>query len=148
MAISGTTSDYTGRTVDLFISQGINPTNTNTLQPITYSFGQVSAYVTGVQKLVQRYVISLCNTGLLQQLQSNQSSNIQEATHIFNFASWDVVTAFQAYQQANPNPQPDEVLSSATLTDLEINAGVLNITVQITTTAGSPIIFVLPLTLS
>lgn len=146
MAISGTTTNYTGRTKDLFISQGIKPT-VSTVQPVTYTFGRVSSYVAGVQKLIQRFVISLINTGLIAQLQSQQGSNIQDATHIFNFACWTVITTFKAYQDNNPGQPTDEQLATAVLTDISASPGNINMTVQLVTQAGTDIIFVLPVPL-
>jgi len=147
MPISGTTTDYTGRTVDIFISQGINPM-TKGVQPVTYGFGRISNYITGVQKLVQRYLISLVNTGVMQQLQSARANNLQEATHIFNFASSSVISQFIAYQNSNPGAPTDEALSTVQLTNITSLNSTLSITIKLINRAGDATLFVLPVPLT
>lgn len=144
--ITGTTIDYTGRTKDLFISQGIDPLSSS-IQSVTYSFGTISSFIAGVQKLVQRYAIALINNGLLNNIRAASANNLQVATHIFNFASYAVVSSFQAYALANPGAPNDETIASATLTDISSGNGSLSLTVQLVTNAGSSVVFVLPLSL-
>ena len=146
MGISVTT-DYTGRKKDIYISYGVDPTKVGT-QKVTYSFGQVSNVIAGVQKLAQRYLIALFNTGLVQQLQTAKSYNIQEATHIFNLASWTVLQAFKTYQNNNPDFPEDEQLASAQLTDLSVSAGKINLKVELVTKAGTGLTVVLPVALT
>jgi len=147
MPISGTTTDYTGRTVDIFISQGINPM-TKGVQPVTYGFGRISNYITGVQKLVQRYLISLVNTGVMQQLQAASANNIQAATHIFNFASYSVISQFTDYQNSNPGAPTDESLSTVQLISITSLNSTLNITIKLINRAGDATLFVLPVPLT
>lgn len=146
MAFSTITTDYTGRTTDLFISQGINPTAIGP-QNITYSFGAISSYIAGVQKLVQRFAILLFNTDILSQLQTARASNIQEAVHIFNLASWQVIQQLKTYQQQNPSTFQDEQLATAQLLDIAATPGHLNITVQLVTQAGTNFPFILPISI-
>ena len=146
MPILGTTTDYTGRTVDIFISQGINPTIKGA-QPVTYSFGRISNYITGVQKLIQRYLISLVNTGVMLRLQAASSNNLQEANTIFNFASWEVISQFIDYQNINPGIPTDETLSTVQLISITSYNSTLNITIKLVNRAGDITLFVLPVPL-
>ena len=147
MPISSISTNYTGRTRDIFISQGINPRSPAT-QPITYSFGSLSSCVTGVQKLIQRFAISLINAGLVHNLQSQQSSNIQEVSYIYASTSYDVLVTFKAYQTNTPGIPTDEQLSTAALTNVSVSRGSVNLTVRITTVAGDAVMFILPVPLS
>ena len=147
MAITGLSTNYTGRTKDVFISQGLDPLSP-LAQTVTYNFGKVSAFIAGVQKLAQKYAVALVNTGLVTQLQSQRANNIQEATHIFNFANWDVISAFQAYQNANPGLPLDETLLTAQLSNIASATGRLSLTIQLTTAAGSDMVFLLPISLT
>lgn len=147
MAISSISTNYGGRTRDLFISQNITPYNKGP-QVVEYNFGKLSSSVVGVQKLVQRYVISLFNTGLATALESARSSNIQEATHIFNFASWEVIQAFKEYQKQHPEMPEDEQLETAQLTNIAVTPGKISLAVNLITRAGATVEYILPVTLT
>lgn len=147
MPIKTITTNVAGRTKDLFISQGVSP-YTQGPQPVTYNFGKISSCVVGVQKLIQRYAIALFNTGLAQQLETARSSNIQEATHIFNFASWQVLQTFKDYQSKHPEMPEDEQLATAVLSDVSSSPGKLFLKVTLVTKAGENVDYVLPVALS
>lgn len=156
MAISGTTTDYTGRLIDVHISGNLNPLSSAT-QNVSYSFGapmsssnttQVTKYIAGVQKLVQRYVISLMNTDLPMQLQGSVNSNIQAATHIFNLASIGVVQAFKAYQNQTIGIPLDEQLAAVQLASVSSVDDTISFNANLVTNAGASVQFVLPLPLT
>ena len=154
MPISGTTTDYSNRLVDMYISGSLNPNLSGVPQTITYSFGTTSQYCAGVQKLIQRYLISLSNSGFIEQLLGSTNSNISKATHIFNLSSMTVVQTFKAYQNANPSTNEDEQLAAVQLTSVTTNAsdstvpvGHINFTANLVTLAGTTIPFTLPLPL-
>ena len=148
MPISAFSTDYTGRNIDLNISQNINPRVSDIAQKVTYNFGQPSSCVTGVQKLVQRYLISLFNTTFLQQIYSSVSGNLQNATNIFNLTSFSVIQAFRAYQLATPNIPTDEQISTVTLVNATTNADQVTFNLQLVTQAGTNVTFILPVPLS
>ncbi len=144
MAITNISTDYTGRTKDLFISQNVTGTGS---AKVVYNFGKISSYVAGVQKLVQKYIILLINANLVENLEASKGSNVQEATHIFNFANWEALTELRNYQNENPAIPNDEQIASAQLIDLEIAKGELHLTIQLTTMAGENIPFLMPISL-
>ena len=147
MPISGTTTDYTGRLVDIYISGKLNPLSIGA-QPVTYGFGQHTKYIAGVQKLAQRYLISLMNSGLVQDLQGRVSSNVQTAVHLFNLASLGVTQSFKAYQNANPGQPLDEQLAAVQLVGAASGtADSINFTANLITAAGTTVQFVLPMPL-
>jgi len=147
MAISNTTTDYTGRTVDMYISGPLDSAST-AAQSVVYSFGNPSQYIAGVQKLVQRYVISLINSGFIEALMGGVNNNIQSATHIFNLYSWNVILAFKTYQNNNLNQSLDEQLSTVQLTNVAASGDSVNFSAQLITKAGDTVQFVLPLPLN
>ena len=98
MPISGTTTDYTNRTVDILILGGVNPLISGP-QTDTLTFGSPSQYVTGVQKLIQRYAIFLFTalgtqsnypdfgTAFYSSVANSSYLTINTVTHIFNYES-------------------------------------------------------------
>jgi len=161
MAISGTSTDYTARTLDMYVSSSSNLLLSGAT-PVYYSFGIPTRYIAGVQKLVQRYVIGLMNSGFPEEIIGANSGNIQIASHLFNLYSWDVITAFQSYQNANPGGPADESLQTVQLLSTTIsmqpisvnpstttstggNGSYVNFNAQLLTQAGTTVAFLLPL---
>ena len=146
MAISGTSTNYSDRLVDMYISGPLNPLST-AVQSINYSFGKPSQYIAGVQKLIQRYLISLMNTGVVTQLMGSTASNISNATAIFTTNNWTVIQAFWAYQNNNLNTPLDEQLSTVQLLNTASDGDTLSFSLQLITNAGTTVVFTLPLPL-
>ena len=148
MSIAGTSTNYTGRLLDINISGNLNPLSSNA-QPVTYSFGKPSQFVAGVQKLIQRYLISLMNTSLVSQLIGSSASNVQTANTIFNTCNWTVVQAFRSSQSTQLTSPLDEQLDTVQLTSTTSSAANnINFSLQLTTMAGASVTFLLPLPLA
>jgi hypothetical protein len=147
MPITNTTTDYTGRTVDMYISGSLNPLLSDK-QEVIYEFGQHTKYVAGVQKLIQRYLISLINSGFIEQLLGSTSGNIQAARNLFNTMNWEVIKTFRAYQSTNLTDPDDEQLSTVQLNDVTSNGDTISFSLQLITNAGTDVAFILPLPLS
>jgi hypothetical protein len=159
MAITGTTTDYSFRTVDILIMGGINPLSPD-IQKDTLTFGKPSQQVTGVQKLIQRYAINMMTvlgsqvnyptygTNFVKSLLTMSGVTTNAATHLFNFANMKTISEFRAYQAANPNLPLDEQLNTATLLSFNSSGDTINIQISISTLAGQNLIFVLPLPLT
>ena len=147
MAIAGTTTNYSGRTVDMYISGTLNPLSSAT-QTVTYSFGSPSKYVAGIQKLAQRYLISLLNSGFIDELGRSTSGNLNNARRLFNQYNWDIVTSFRKYQASNTNLNKDEELNTTTLNSMSVVGDAVNISINLASNAGDTITFVLPLPLT
>ena len=157
MPVSGTTTDYTGRTVDVSILQYPNALVVGARKE-TPSFGNPSTLCAGVQKLVQRYTIMmLTNIGsqpeypefaasFLWTLQAGVSpvDNIR-VRQIFALADYAVVNIIKNYQINNPNLPLDEQLASTSLINLSLSTGTVEFDVQITTLAGTSVNFLVPL---
>jgi hypothetical protein len=159
MAISGTTTDYTGRTVDILIMGGVNPLSPE-IQQDSLTFGSPSQYVTGIQKLIQRYAINMMTilgsqtnypsfgTNFVQGLLSVAGLTTNAATHLFNFGNMKIISEFRLYQAANPSMPLDEQLDTATLLSFNSTGDTINIQIAITSLAGENVVFVLPLPLT
>lgn len=157
MPISGVSTDYTGRTKDISIFQGVMPTS-NQISNITPAFGTISTYCAGVQKLIQRYTICLLTelgsqlnyagfgTNLLTQLNNRSLSlNTMDLYPIFNTASASVITTFREYQANNPSMPLDEQLNTALLNDVLLTSSGVQFKVMLYPMATGPLTFIIPL---
>jgi hypothetical protein len=155
MPISGTSTDYSTRKKDIHILQGVNP---NQLSRITPSFGRISNYCAGVQKLIQRYAIALLTelgsqtkypdfgSTLLRTLNNrNFKNNKADVFHIFNFANAAVVTSFRAYQAKTKNLPDDEQLATAQLKDVVVSNDSVSLSIQLYTVDTNAVVFLLPI---
>jgi hypothetical protein len=171
MPISSITTDYTGRLKDISILQYPNPYNSaqetsawNSSQLESYpnivapSFGKITRFCSGVQKLIQKYAIILLTnigsqdgfpsfgTNFLYSVQAGLSpvDNLR-AAQLFTIASYKAVNTLVDYQISNPNTPSDERIVSAELVDVVLSSGVATFNVEITTEAGDTVPFLLPL---
>lgn len=151
-----TSTDYTGRLVDVNICYQFYPSVTP--QKLNFQFGQVSSYIAGVQKLVQRYVIALLTnigsqfnypdfgTNLISSIQKGTFVKGEDIKHIFNFANYEVLTAFKSYQKENPTLPTDEMLNAAILVSYTIDkpSASVSLKIQLLTVAGDNVTVLLP----
>lgn len=160
MAITGFTTDFTGRTLDINVLK-VSTYTDGQLQPTTVAFGNPSQYITGIGKLVQKYAILFLTkvgsqvnyptfgTEFLATLSAgNAGISRLDVLHLFNFANLDVLGILKPYQSANPTMPTDEQLQSAIMSSFSYNSGILNITISITSVAGTNVVFVLPIPLN
>lgn len=157
MAISNVSTDYSNRKRDIHILQGVKATQMGKAK-ITPSFGKISNYCAGVQKLVQRYTISFFTiagsqdhfaefgTSFLQKISSaRRNMTKEEIGHLFNFANAKIITEFKQYQADNPDQPLDEQIAKATLLNASALGDTLNLDIKIITLAGDVVEFLLPL---
>ena len=150
-----TTTVYGNRTRDVFINLGIDPTLPGR-QTVTLSFGTVSKSCAGIQKLVQRYMITFLTvlgsqrdfpafgTEFLSKLRSGNRLTPGDVVHLFNFANLATMAIFREYQGANPNTPTDERLNAALLQDCQVSPDRVDCTVKLVSEAGDEFEFVLP----
>ena len=160
MAITSFNTNYSGRTRDINILKVKSYTNNQT-QTATIGFGNPSQYISGVEKLVQRYaILFLTNLGsqinyptfgtnFLTALQENPSNiSSLQAQHLFNYSNNVVISIFTTYQANNPGLPLDEQFSSAQLVGFASNGTTVNMSIAITSLSGSNVEFILPLPIS
>lgn len=146
MAISTTSIDYTGRTLDMYICTSPNLI-TSVSPKVFYSFGQPTRYIAGVQKLIQRYVVGLMNSGFPEEIIASSSDNIQKASHVFNLYSWDVINEFRVYQSTQTGQPTDEQLQTVQLDSVTVVGQTVNFSATLRTVAGDVVQFILPLSI-
>lgn len=157
MPINKVTTDYTGRDKDINIFPVVSPL----LQPkqtVTPSFGKVSSYCAGVQKLLQRYAVALLTvqgsqpeyptfgTGLLRNVMVSSITTLSDLSHAFNFANSLVISMFRDYQSKHEGLPLDEQLDTAILADITTTANYeVTFSVKIYTMAGNTYDYLLPI---
>lgn len=155
MAISSTSINYSDRKLDLHIMQGVNAPNTSDINP---SFGLVSNYCAGVQKLIQRYMIMfLTEIGsqenyldfgsdfVIKITSTSNNFNRSDLYSLFAFANLKVSDEIINYQ-INNNLPLDEQLNVAELEEIvsTVDGGV-SLKVRIIPRADQPVEFLIPL---
>jgi hypothetical protein len=157
MAISSISSNYSGRTKDISILQYPDASLPDA-QIVLPQFGQNARFCSGVQKLLQKYVVILLTnlksqpsfpdfgTELLYTLQGGISPvDRVRASQIFILASFAAVTELKRYQINNPTIPDDEKIVRAELLNLDLYGGYVGFSVKIVTVAGEDIPFIVPL---
>lgn len=151
------TSDYTGRTVDLFIAQGAQ-TSGNRLISLALNGDNGGKITTGIQKAAQTFMLLLLTNkgsrphdtnfgtrfiGTL--LTSNaDDSQLQLA---FKDAVEDILDQQSVY--LDPDASDDEVISNIELLSIATpSPDVINLTVQLITATGESRDIVVPVTLA
>ena len=153
--ITSVSSNYTNRTTDINIGGAKNPT-TGGLAKLTFEFGATSSVITGVQKLVQRYCISLMTTLTSQEstptfgtaFATSIGGNVtaSDIYHQLVFANNKIINEFREYQRTTTLDLPlDEQIDTVTIKSLTYTVGVLNLQLSISTLAGNSVEYILPL---
>lgn len=157
MAINNITTDYTGRTKDINVFYKPDPTKTGVIQPMSLVFGNISSFVAGPQKLIQRYALALLTelgsqaldtgfgTDMLTRLHNSAGLGKIDVTYIFAVANSKVVQEFRTYQNANPSTFLDEQLDTASLTNLDLNGDSVRFYITLNTMAGTSVDYLLPI---
>ena len=152
-----TSSDYTGRTVDLFIMQGAQATG---VREITTSLDANNGgkVIAGVQKAAQTFmVIFLTNKGSRQHDPEfgtrfmaticSRNMNASLMPIIFRDAAEDVLDQQERYRATTD--ADDEVISAIELLTFTVASPTnMSLTVQITTRAGTTRTVILPVSLA
>jgi len=157
MAISGVSSDYTGRLKDISILQSPDATLVGP-QDISITFGKTAKFCAGVQKLIQKYTIILLSnigsqpnyadfgTSFMATIKAGISPvDKLAATQIFAAASYKAVTTLKNYQIKNPQLPLDECIARAELYRISLYNSFVAFDVKIYTDAGDVIKFLVPL---
>jgi|GEM_PF-2895681 len=157
MAISGISTNYSGRLRDICILNGINALNPE-VQPSSLDFGRPSRFCAGVQKLCQRYIILLLTkagsqvnhpelgTTFLTSLQSrNKTLSSVDVEHLFNVSNLDVLNVLRQYQAENPDLPLDEQIDTCIMDDFFIENDAAYFKLKLLTQSGTTITFLTPL---
>ena len=155
MAISGTTTSYNGRVVDIEFLQSIEKV---TAQQVLMSIQQKSPkIVTGIEKTAQRFAICLLSTQdskydtelgstLLTDIARGLIQSNAQLANTFVFASTRTIDMMNKENDAST--PDDEIITMVNLLEHEVSlaTGKVNLTVELRTQAGDNIVFVMPTT--
>lgn len=139
-------TNYTGRSVDLFIFQGALPAGE---KQISLGFGTAGEVITGIQKLVQSFTTlfltrlgsvkynSLLGSSFITSIQQGSIRNESDVRTEFALAVENVRNVLAADAEIN-NPPNDETYESAELKSFELNksASLLMLRVRVNSVAG------------
>ena len=141
-----TSVDYSGRTVDLLIFQGTQPSG---MVQVSLGFGDAGYLTTGIQKVSQTFALSFLmesgsvpdqrayGTAFVTQFRLGYLRDESSVKAAFSFASDSVVRAMRI-QAAQAGMPDDETIKSARLLSYSLDKGTgnLQLRVQITSEAG------------
>lgn len=155
MAFLTTTDDYTGRTIDLEIFQTAKQPSALVALTKTVRRHNESRKVTGIQKLVQQYVLLFLSqkngifrdidqgTEFLDAVNRGLIQNRSQVLTYFSFANSEV--EFQLDAEDSEELPDDERLETAELLDYYIDRGItLYMKIKLTTVAGDDYTFTIP----
>lgn len=150
--------DYTGRTLDLEVFQTEAPPELFKRLSMTVVDDGITRVVSGVQKTVQRYLITFLTSkgsvkykpdfgsifmpAVMSGLLQSRSAVVQ----YFSFANVDVVAQMKAQDATNPDTPDDERIAGAYLVDyiIDTNSARLYLKIRIETMAGTDTVFLVP----
>ena len=156
MAIGTVTTNYSGRNKDINIMAYPNPKSPET-QPVPLTFGKISSYCAGIEKLIQRYMLTLLTvkgsqpydpefgTDFLKYVRSANLLTYNDLSHYFNFANYEVLNLFKQYQALHADLPLDEQIDTAVLDSLTTVDNRIQFNVKIYTKAGETVDFVMPI---
>ena len=150
-----TSTDYSGRLVDVLIFQGTQPAG---MVPVSLSFGSAGYLTTGIQKVSQSFTMFFLmdkgsvpaqpdyGTSFVSQFRLGYLRDESSVKSAFAFASDATVRALRA-QAAAANLPADETIKSATLLGYSLDkaTGNLQLRIQLTSDAGATRTVFLPI---
>lgn len=141
---------YKGRTIDVLIMNFSQPDNTGR---VGLDFGTPTKIVTGLQKLVQKWLILFLThkgsvrsdpafgTNFLKDVALSNANNIEALTNAFNEAAGEV----ESYLGQQSIADPDERLESAELISLTATEDSIKITLKINSQDPSTDAYITPI---
>ena len=151
-----TSTDYTGRTVDLEAMQTVMAPATSRRLELTSTSGDTSRRITGIQKLAQRYAILFLTLNGSVRFRPTQGAEfvgvvaagrIQDRNSLLGyFVSADADVKQQLADEVTEDDPDDEVLASSELIDYDVSPGTgrLWLRVNLTSRAGDSYTFFIP----
>lgn len=148
-----TSTDYSDRTFSLSITDTVSPQNR-----IVRPGFSTNRSVTGVQKLIERYIVLLFEvagssvyarsegTDLVSDLLNGSVVSKGQIRHILNFANSQVLRQLQ--ESETIDDPPDERVKSTQLTVTGLTGDVLSFLISIETQAGTSLQFTMPTTVA
>lgn len=151
-----TAADYLGRTVDILIYDGQQPSGDTLVEPVLAQPGQGGKIVTGIMKLAQRFLMEL-----LTERGSLKYQPLRGTTFMIQANTGGLRTTFDAEQafqselidikrnlraEDSPKDPPDERLQDAQIQAVTILQGLVIYHILLTSQAGTTRKVIFPLT--
>lgn len=157
--LSGTIAQYTGRTVDYLAFDNAKPVGDTQLTQLLVQPGQSGALITGIEKLVQRFLIELLTekgsleydlargTFFITQIRAGLLRTSQDLFAAFSSAEVDLRNNLQLEEDIAVDPA-DECYRSATLIAASLFGDMATLTIRVLSMADEDRTVVYPLRVS
>jgi hypothetical protein len=148
--VSGISTDYTDRYYDLLILQGFTSPLGSQVQ-MSLGTGLICV---GIQKVVQEFVILFLTgkgsnpwdlergTDFMPNLEKGLIIDENMLNAAFSFATSDIADYLE--DKINNDTPDDEILSTASLIEWDLQPGYIKLKIKITTLAGDSAVFIIP----
>lgn len=145
--LSATVKDYDGRTIDLLAFDGAVVTGESQLQMEFVLSQKSGAVITGIEKLVQRFLIELLTeqgslhykpsrgTLFMTQIRSGMLRTSQDLFSQFSSAEVDIRNNLRQEEDVDKDPE-DERYRSAELVSASLSGDTATLTIKISSVAG------------
>jgi len=156
--LTGTISEYIGRTSDLLLYDGQQARGDTLLTPALVQPGASGALVTGIMKLVQRFLLELLTKkGTLPYLENRGCQFISDAQSGFWRTPQDVKSSFSLsmldvrvnlIEEEGETDPSDERFAEAELGTVTVSGDRVSLQIVLTSQAGTDYTIVYPLRIS
>lgn len=156
---SGTVAQYAGRTVDFLAFDGARPFGDTQLTPALVQPGQSGALITGIEKLVQRFLLELLTekgslhydlnrgTFFITQIRAGVLRTSQDLFAAFGAAELELRTSLRLEEDTDNDP-PEERYRSATLLSASLFGDTATLSIQVLSAAETERTIIYPLRVS
>jgi hypothetical protein len=157
--LSGTLHQYVGRTVDVLAFDDAKATGDALLTQTLVQPGQSGALITGIEKLVQRFLLELLTeqgsmpyalargTFFMTQIRAGMLSTSQDLFAAFGAAELEIRTNLRTEEDVATNPA-DERYKSASLLAASLQGDLAVLTIQVMSVADVSRTVIYPLRVS
>jgi hypothetical protein len=154
--LSSGVKDYTGRTIDFLAFDDARPSGDTLLSQTLVKPGQAGALITGIEKLVQRFLLELLTeqgsldyqpargTFFMTALRAGVVRTSQDLFAAFSSAEVDVRNNLKLEENSVTNPN-DERYKSARLISASLFGDMATLTIRVDSVAGNSRTVIYPL---
>lgn len=156
---SGTPAQYAGRTIDFLAFDGAKPVGDAQLTPALVQSGQSGALITGIEKLVQRFLLELLTekgslhysldrgTFFITQIRAGAVRTSQDLFAAFGAAELELRTSLRLEEDLDNDPD-DERYRSATLLSASLFGDMATLSIRVLSMAEDARTVIYPLRVS
>lgn len=142
--------------MDLYIAGSLNPESA-AKQVVTPGFGTMSKFCAGIEKLIQRFMITFLTakgsqpnfpdfgSDFSNYVRVGRNITPDKLAHRINFALADTILQLRVTQAESTTIPLDEQLRDARMVELLVSGDTVKVKIQIYSNAGDSIQFLMPL---